>query len=531
VKRLVTAAEMRAMDREAIEGRGIPSWDLMSAAGKGVAEAIHRFDPDLEDAPILVLAGPGNNGGDGFVAARHLLRAEARPTVLLTGAKAEDLKDDAARAHREWTQAGGKTLIAPDFPTLERVWRELEKPDLIVDAMLGTGSRGAPRDVMAAVIDAIAPLDVPVVAVDLPTGVDADTGQVEDRAVHADLTVTLALPKRGHFLYPGRAYVGNLDTVDIGIPDEVLGMGDGTRIQVLEPQDAIVFLPDRNPEMHKGDRGRLLVVGGSPGLTGAVAMACEAAVRAGAGLVTAGVPLGLNDILEVKLTEAMTLPLAQLESRVLSRDAFESIAIFQPGRLAALAVGPGMGRHQSTQALVRRLIQEIDLPTVLDADGLYAFSGRADLLRLAAAGPRLVLTPHPGEFAMLTGESPEDIRDHRFELASKWARRWNVVVVLKGAPTVIADPETGTVYVNPTGSEALATGGTGDVLTGLVAGFLTQGVGSLFAAITAVYLHGWTADYTTEKWGTHYGLQASDVIDHFPLALGALLSPQENRED
>jgi ADP-dependent NAD(P)H-hydrate dehydratase / NAD(P)H-hydrate epimerase len=531
VRRLVTAAEMRAMDREAIEGRGIPGWDLMSAAGKGVAEAIHRFDPDLEDAPILVLAGPGNNGGDGFVTARHLLRAEARPTVLLTGAKAEDLKDDAARAYREWTQAGGKTLIAPDFPTLERVWRELEKPDLIVDAMLGTGSQGTPRDVMAAVIEAISPLDVPVVAIDLPTGVDADTGQVGDHAVNADLTVTLALPKRGHFLYPGRANVGNLDTVDIGIPDEVLEMGDGTRIEVLEPQDAIAFLPERNPEMHKGDRGRLMVVGGSPGLTGAVAMACEAAVRAGAGLVTAGVPLGLNDVLEVKLTEAMTLPLPQLESRVLSRDAFESIAIFQPGRLAALAVGPGMGRHQSTQALVRRLIQEIALPTVLDADGLYAFSGRSDLLRLAAAGRNLVLTPHPGEFAMLTGETPEDIRDHRFELASKWAQRWNVVVVLKGAPTVIANPETGTVYVNPTGSEALATGGTGDVLTGLLAGFLAQGVGSLYAAMTAVYLHGWTADYTTEKWGTHYGLQASDVIDHFPLALGALLSPQQNRED
>jgi len=531
MKRLVTAAEMRAMDREAIENRGILGWDLMSAAGKGVAEAIQRFDPDLEDAPILVLAGPGNNGGDGFVAARHLLRAEARPTVLLTGVKAEDLKDDAARAHREWTQAGGKTLVAPDFPTLERVWRELEKPDLIIDAMLGTGSRGAPREVMAAVIDAISPLEVPVVAVDIPTGVDADTGQVEDRAVHADLTVTLALPKRGHFLYPGRAHVGTLDTVDIGLPDEVENMGDGIHIEVLEAEDAIVFLPDRNPEMHKGDRGRLLVIGGSPGLTGAVAMACEAAVRAGAGLVTAGVPLGLNDILEVKLTEAMTLPLPQLESRVLSREAFESVAIFQPGRLAALAIGPGMGRHQSTQALVRRLVQEISLPAVLDADGLYAFQGRADLLRLAAAGRNLVLTPHPGEFAMLTGESPDDIRDHRFELASKWAQRWNVVIVLKGAPTVIANPETGAVYVNPTGSEALATGGTGDVLTGLLAGFLAQGVGSLYAAMSAVYLHGWTADYTTEKWGTHYGLQASDVIDHFPLALGALLSPHENRED
>ena len=524
MKRLVTAEEMRAMDREAIEGRGIAGWDLMSAAGRGVADAIARFAPDLEDAPILVLAGTGNNGGDGFVAARHLLRAEARPTVLLIGNEAS-LKADAARAHREWTQAGGKTLVAPDFPTLERVWRELEKPDLIVDAMLGTGSKGAPRGVMAAVIEAILPMHVPVVAIDVPTGINADTGHVEGIVVEADLTVTLGLPKRGHFLYPGRTFVGDLETIHIGIPLDVLDQGEGLRIDVLEPLDVMGFLPDRTPEMHKGDRGRLLVVGGSPGLTGAVAMASEAAVRAGAGLVTAGVPLGLNDILEVKLTEAMTLPLPQLETRVLSRDAFETIAIFQPGRLNALAVGPGIGRHPSTQGLVRRLIQELDLPIVLDADGLYAFSGRADLLRLSAAGRRLVLTPHPGEFAMLSGESPQAIHDHRFEIASRWAARWNVVLVLKGAPTVIADPEREAVLVSPTGSEALATGGTGDVLTGFIAGFLAQGVEPLEAAAAAVFLHGWTADYITEKWGSRFGLQASDLIDHFPLALGALIAP------
>ena len=254
-------------------------------------------------------------------------------------------------------------------------------------------------------------------------------------------------------------------------------------------------------------------------------MAAQAAVRAGAGLVTAGVPLGLNDILEVKLTEAMTLPLPQLESRVLSREAFDSIAIFQPGRLNALAVGPGMGRHPSTQALVRRLIQEIDLPTVLDADGLFAFSGRGDLLRASAAGPRLILTPHPGEFAMLTGEHPDAIHQHRFEIASRWAKHWNVVLVLKGAPTVIADPEHETVLVNPTGSEALATGGTGDVLTGFIAGFLAQGVEPLEAAAAAVFLHGWTADDLVGKWGSHFGMQASDLIDHFPPALGAFLSP------
>jgi NAD(P)H-hydrate epimerase len=267
------------------------------------------------------------------------------------------------------------------------------------------------------------------------------------------------------------------------------------------------------------------VVGGSPGLTGAVALAASAAVRAGAGLVTAGVPLGLNDLLEVKLTEAMTLPLPQLESRVLSRDAFDPIALFQPGRVSALALGPGIGRHPSTQALVRRIVQEIHLPTVLDADGLFAFNGRADLLRVSAAGNHLVLTPHAGEFAALTGESPEAVAADRFAVASRWAQRLGAVLVLKGAPTVIADPDREVVLVNPTGSEALATGGTGDVLTGFIAAFLAQGLEPLEAASAAVFLHGFTADVLVEEWGSPYGLRAGDLVEHLPVAIGLLVQP------
>jgi NAD(P)H-hydrate epimerase len=315
--------------------------------------------------------------------------------------------------------------------------------------------------------------------------------------------------------------------VDIGIPEDVLDGGEGLRAYVVEPEDVIDRLPDREPEMHKGDRGRLLVIGGSAGLTGAVTLTAEAAVRAGAGLVSAGVPLSLNDILEAKLTEAMTLPLPELDVRALSRDAFDSIAIFQPGRLTALAVGPGAGRHPSTQALVRRIIREIHLPTVLDADGLFAFNGQADLLRLDAPSTKLVLTPHAGEFTALTGEDPAELRANRLQTASKWARRLGAVLVLKGAPTVIADPASETVYVNPTGSEALATGGTGDVLTGFISGFLAQGIDPLDAAIAGVYLHGWTADFIVEEWGSVYGLQAGDLVDWFPLALGFFLNPLE----
>jgi NAD(P)H-hydrate epimerase len=282
--------------------------------------------------------------------------------------------------------------------------------------------------------------------------------------------------------------------------------------------------------MHKGDRGRLLVVGGSAGMTGAVALAARAAARAGAGLVTAGVPLSLNDVLETKLTEAMTLPLPELESRCLSRDAFDPIALFQPGRLDALAVGPGIGRHPSTRDLVRRVVSEIDLPLVLDADGLHAFAGEADLLRVSESHHRRVLTPHVGEFAALTGVPIAEVEAERFEIASLWARRLGVVLVLKGAPTVVAEPDRETVYVNTTGSEALATGGTGDVLTGLIAGFLAQGLDPIEAAVVAVYLHGYTADYVLQDWGSPYGLIAGDLIDYLPMALGWLIAPPDSFE-
>ncbi len=527
MKRLVTASEMRGMDRETIENRGVPGYDLMTAAGRGVAESILENFSDLEDARVVVLAGPGNNGGDGFVAARFLAASDLRPLVILVGTGPGELKGDAARAYRDWKEADGETRAAPDEAAWEAVRGELDEADLIVDALLGTGTKGAPRGLIGTVVEALEGIETPVVAVDIPTGVDADTGEVEGACIRADLTVTMALPKRGQLLYPGRAFTGELEWVDIGIPDEVLEQGEGLRTYLVETEDAIERIPDRDPEMHKGDRGRLLVVGGSAGLTGAVALSCGAAVRAGAGLVTAGIPLSLNDVLEVKLTEVMTLPLPELEVRALSREAFDSVALFQPGRLTALALGPGIGRHPGTQALVRRIIGEIDLPTVLDADGIFAFAGQADLLRMSAAGNRLVLTPHPGEFSELTGESIEDVVANRFEIASRWARRLGAVIVLKGAPTVIADPDSETVYLNPTGSEALATGGTGDVLTGLIAGFLAQEVDPLDAAVAGVFLHGYTADYVVQDWGSVYGFRAGDLVDWFPMALGFLLNPPD----
>lgn len=425
--------------------------------------------------------------------------------------------------------ARGETLTADTAAAWRQAEKRLAEAEIVVDALLGTGSRGAPRGVVAAAIEALERLDAFIVSVDIPSGLDADTGGVPGACVHADLTVTLALPKRGLYLYPGRAFVGELSRVDLGFPADVLEAGAAGHVQLVEPEDVAERLPGRDPEMHKGDRGRLLVVGGSPGLTGAVALAARAAVRAGAGLVTAGVPARLQHVMAVKLTEAMSLALPESENGVLGPGAPEAVMAFQPGQLTALALGPGAGRHPETRAAVRDLVARLALPTVLDADGLMAFAGEADLLSHSAAGRGLVLTPHPGEFAALTGEPLEEIQASRPAAAARWAGRLGAVIVLKGAPTVIADPG-GDVYVNPTGNEALATGGTGDVLTGFLAGFLAQGLDPVDAAVAAVYLHGWIAEYVVDDWGSIYGLQAGDLIDYFPAALGDFLSPPEAEE-
>lgn len=528
MRRVVTAELMRRMDAAAIESHGVSGATLMDAAGLGVAEAIIDRFSDLEDARVVILAGKGNNGGDGSVAARYLKRADLHPVVVLIGCTADELTGDAAQAHRAWVDAGGESLEVTDEAAWKRTWLEVREADLVVDAMLGTGARGAPRGLVARAIESVEALAVPVIAVDIPSGLDADTGQVEGSCLHADLTVTLALPKRGLLLQPGRSFTGDLEWVDIGFPPEVESLAEpepeAPTVWVTEPDDLPELLPDRDPSMHKGDRGRLLLVGGSPGLTGAMALAGEAAVRAGAGLVTAGVPLGLQDVLEAKLTEVMTLALPQLESRVLTTAAFDTVALFQPGRLTALAVGPGLGRHPSSLELARRLLAEIDLPTVVDADAIHAFAGQADRLRLGHP-ERLVVTPHAGEFAALTGESPGAVAEARIERAHHWARRLGITLVLKGAPTIIAGPDR--VAINPTGSEALATGGTGDVLTGFIAGFLAQGVDPWEAAVLGVYLHGWAADCLVDDWASPYGLKAGDLIDILPLAIGWLLVPEE----
>lgn len=515
---LVSAAEMRAIDAAAIERYRVPSLELMESAGQAVVERMSTHFGSPSGRNVLVVCGGGNNGGDGLVVARRLQEDGARVTVIVA-ALAERMSPDAIAVAGRWTESGGEILHVADENAMKAFLEDCGDYDVVVDALLGTGSAGAPRGAVLAAIVGLNRLDIPIASIDIPSGIDPDTGAVAAEAVRADLTVALGYPKRGHYLHPAREHTGLLETADIGLPREA-ALAAPIADFLVEAEDVRELLPRWSAAAHKGSRGRLLLVGGSVGLTGAVVLAARAALRAGAGLVTAGVPQSLNDVFEIKLTEAMTLPLAEGGGRWLSPAALQAIRDFGGDRLSALIVGPGMSRQAEALEVARSLVTLFDCPAVIDADALYAFRGRPDLLeRKATSGP-LVLTPHPGEAEWILGVPPAGIEARRIDLAAEWGQRLGQVLVLKGSPTVIGTPE-GEAFVNPTGGPALATGGTGDVLAGLIGAFLAQGLSPVHAAIVGVYLHGHIADLIVERRG-RFGLVAGDLVDALPEALGEL---------
>jgi NAD(P)H-hydrate epimerase len=521
---LVTAAEMRALDRATLEGGHVPGETLMERAGAGVARALEERYGSLLALRVLILCGTGNNGGDGVVAARHLFARGAEPHVVLAGARAR-VRGDALAHLRRYEAAGGTTVAAADETALAAAIATSDRWDFALDALLGTGAQGPPEGVVAAAVQALRELDergTRVVAVDLPTGVDADSGAIARRAVRADLTVTFGAPKRGHWLYPGRAFRGELEVVDIGLLPPA--RATDCPVEVAIAGGIAERLPVRDPRAHKGSVGRVLVVGGSVGLTGAAALAARAATRAGAGYVQCVVPASLNDILEVKLTEEMTLPVAESPRRALSASAWPAVREHLR-RVDAVLLGSGLSRDPDAAWLARRIVEERALPMVLDADGLHAIAGRG--MPAPRAGAPLVLTPHLGEMSRLTGVPAATLESGRIDLAREWAARWGAVVVLKGAPTVVAGPD-GRASVNPTGNPGMATAGTGDVLAGMLAALLAQRVDPWDAARLAVYAHGDAGDRAAAVQGVH-GMSAGDLLEEVPRALAALAELSSRR--
>lgn len=519
---IVTAGEMRELDRVTIQEMGIPGCVLMENAGRGVVRVLLRAFPNWKDRRVAVLCGRGNNGGDGFVVARYLMDRGGKVDLFLAG-RPEEVSGDARFAMEAFLRAGGKMTVVGVEGGLSPQEIPIDSSGLLVDALLGTGLRAEVRDPLAGIIRQVNRSHIPVLAVDIPSGLCSDTGLPLGVAVEARVTVSFGLPKLGHFLYPGRALCGDLYVVDIGIPTRALQAHGLTR-EVVTPDMLRGLLPPRPPEAHKGHFGHLLVVAGSAGKTGAGVMASEAALRVGAGLVTMGVPRSLNLAMEARLTEVMTLPLQEGEHHSLSLKALEQILEALEGK-NCVALGPGISTNGDTPELARELARRVALPMVIDADGLNALAGHAHELQ-KAPGLR-ILTPHPGEMARLLSLSTSQVQRDRIGAALELARLSGSYVLLKGAGTVLADPQ-GRIRLVPTGNPAMASAGMGDVLTGILGGLLAQGLHPFDAMALGAFLHGWMADQWVCLHGAR-GLVATDLVQAIPNSLERLLTGQVER--
>lgn len=505
---VLTAAQMREADRRTIEDLGVPGATLMERAGAAVATAVRERFPQAQR--LVVLCGKGNNGGDGFVAARHL--GERAPAVLLFAARAE-VRGDAAEHLARLEQAGVPLHEVADAAAWERLRGEVLGADVVVDALLGTGLRAAPEGLIADVLRDLAAATAagrpPLVAVDIVSGLSSDGGGVTVPMPRAALTVAFGALKHGHVFPPAHELAGDLVVADIGIPADVIA-AVGPTLWLLEDRDAALAYPPRHGSAHKGDFGHALAVAGSRGKSGAAVLCGTAALRAGAGLVTVATPEAAQPLVAAARPELMTEP---LRTEGALRRSLELA-----GRCDAAVIGPGWGSEGAAAETARGFVARCPIPLVVDADALNAFAPFASHA-WHRRRPSTVLTPHPGEMARLLGRSTADVQADRLDAARELARASGAVVVLKGQRTLVAEPG-GRTAVNPTGNPGLAKGGTGDVLAGVIAALLARGCDAWTAATAGVFLHGRAGDLAAARLGQE-SLLAGDVVD----ALGeAILS-------
>ncbi len=520
--KLCTSEQMRSIDRRTIEGCGLSGYELMERAGFRVAETARDLLGGVSGRSIAVACGKGNNGGDGFVAARYLHQWGAAVDCHVLAGRV-DVSGDAAR-HLEGLEEAG---LSPAYRPAGPLDLPERPPALIIDALLGTGFKGPPRDPYGAAIAEINRCASPVLAVDTPSGLAPDCGFPQSRpkakwtCIRADLTLAIGLMKVDQATYPGRSWCGRVEVADIGFPKDAVE-SEGLYLAMSERHEMARLIPGYLPCDHKGSRGRVAIVAGSAGMAGAATLASRSALRSGAGMVLLGAPAGLMDALTARHTEVMLRGLPETAEGTLSLAAESAI-----GSLLSwadvLAIGPGLTRHEDTAALVRRVVSNAEKPVVIDADGVNAFSGHTG--HLAELQGDIVMTPHLFELSRLTGVPAGEIEADRVKAARQTAQTLRIILVLKGADTLVAAP-CGQVSVNPTGNPGMATAGSGDVLTGTIAALLGQGLGAWDAARLGVFLHGRAGDLGTETMGPH-SLVAGDLIDHLP---GAFLSTSDGQE-
>ncbi|MBF0181797.1 MAG: NAD(P)H-hydrate dehydratase [Magnetococcales bacterium] len=510
MEKLLTSAQMRTADRRAIEELGLPGIVLMENAGAGAASVLMSRLPNWREKPVLILAGAGNNGGDGFVIARRLLQEKGRVRVLLFG-HGDALTGDARVNHQVFLRLGGQVREVTDAGGIAGLDSLLAHAGVVVDALFGTGLARPVTGHIATVIEAINRANRPLLAVDLPSGVCTDTGRVLGCAIRADWTVTFAAEKLGHRLYPGAGLCGAITVVPIGIPDAFLN-DPGHDVAKNDLTD--LTMPPRLPDAHKGQCGRLLILAGSLGMEGAAILTALGALRTGPGLVTVATPLVAQPVVCAGAVEAMTLALPNDKKNThLGNGAAETI-LASGVPFQAMALGPGLGANRWNLPTLQVLIGRLDVPAVLDADALNALAGRGDDIRdmTTARTQPLILTPHPGEMARLLQASVAEVQADRLGVARRAATEWQCWLVLKGANTIIAAPD-GRAWINLTGNAGLAAGGSGDLLTGIIAGLLAQGWPAESATRAGVWLHGAAADAAASTGGMA-GMVASDLLPH-----------------
>jgi NAD(P)H-hydrate epimerase len=512
--KILGGAAMGDVDRRTIEEYGLPGAVLMETAGLRVTEFI--LTRLKSDRPIIVLAGPGNNGGDGFVIARLLNRAGLKATVWST-VKQGAYRGDAAINEKYYLKASYPVQRLLSQADLDQFKQKLQEAGLFVDALLGTGADREVTGLTAEVIEAVNLASAPVLAVDIPSGVNADTGELLGTAVKADWTVTFGCPKLGLMFYPGAGQAGDITVADINLPESLM---EKASVELLTASLIRSYLTKRPGDAHKGSVGRALIVAGSPGMTGAAVLTAEAALKSGCGLVYLAAPESICPALEAKLVEVIVLPLPESSPGVISPDAARQI-IEKAQECDVLAIGPGLDKGEITAELINKLVQLSPVPLVLDAGALAALGSDLKMLRAARHLP--VLTPHPGEMARLAGISTKQVQSRRLEIALKNAGFWNCHIILKGPNTVIANPEGGAA-INPTGNVSLATAGSGGLLTGLITSFIAQGMISEYGARAGAFMHGLAGDLLPPGRGH----SALDVLARFREAF-ALLEQAEDR--
>lgn len=509
--KLITAQTMQEIDRRTIQEFGVPGLTLMERAGANCAAVITKRFAGKSSPKALVVAGKGNNGGDGFVIAR-LLAESGWQIALALYADPASLTGDAI-INYERMPATVATIVHPGAPELAEL---CNNTTVVVDALFGTGINSTLSPPYAAVVDTVNASGRPIVAVDIPSGVDASTGRICGTAVKAALTVTFAAAKLGHFLYPGASHSGELLVTDIGIPQELVTAAPG--VTLVDAAHSASMLRPRNRTDHKGSSGHALIVAGSVGKSGAAAMAANSAIRSGAGLVTLAAPDAINQILEIKTTEAMTLPVASSGHGTFGLGAIEEIMSCSNGK-SVMALGPGLGSDPVVSEVIRIVVGSVELPLVIDADGLNALAGELDILSRRKA-PYIIMTPHPGEMARLTGRSIADIEADRLASARNFALQHRIYLLLKGARTVIATPD-GELAVNASGNPGMATGGSGDVLTGVITALVAQGYEPFAACCLGAFIHGFAGDMVAAEKG-EIGMNATDIQEMLPLAIKSL---------